>query len=413
MLSFYLHLRASEKYAARPELLRSHPILRRLLTLKQSLVTLEDLDFALSDADDDDDDDDDEYFESEDGDEVEQFSNFRHRFDLRDLEALIMEAQSDPTAKRNARRNKKARSDQKVEEPTQSTPTPTLYDVEEPTSAKTPSKLPRANISSDAFGEASVLDTADAADKNSRRKALRFHTAKIESASARRQGARMSTGGDDDIPYRQRKKELIDKVNRKNLGAGGDDLDDEEPEAPSTTRKRARQEMGDGSDSDNTEGGDYYSLVKNQKKARKAAVQEQYEASKERIQSVLTLCADLLFTMLQIRRWRRYRGPAISQPRHSREQRSHCETTKKRSQPARQEEAAVRKGQEEACFSEGHLQRRRHWQIRWRKIGHFQSHQKCQAVNQPSWRFCTPRALYRHCLYLICEVISVHLGRLD
>ena len=37
-LAFYLHLRTSEKYV--------HPILQRLLTLKQSLHTLEELDFA-------------------------------------------------------------------------------------------------------------------------------------------------------------------------------------------------------------------------------------------------------------------------------------------------------------------------------------------------------------------------------
>ena len=48
-LAFYLHLRASPKYAQRPDLLRTHPILSRLLTLKQSLHTLEELDFAASD----------------------------------------------------------------------------------------------------------------------------------------------------------------------------------------------------------------------------------------------------------------------------------------------------------------------------------------------------------------------------
>jgi len=49
----------SEKYAAKPELLRQHPILKRLLTLKQSLSTLEELNFNFSDSEDEYDFDDD------------------------------------------------------------------------------------------------------------------------------------------------------------------------------------------------------------------------------------------------------------------------------------------------------------------------------------------------------------------
>ncbi|KAJ7725531.1 hypothetical protein DFH07DRAFT_1002630 [Mycena maculata] len=40
----------SEKYAQRPDLLREHPVLAPLLTLKQSLITLEELDFTASDS---------------------------------------------------------------------------------------------------------------------------------------------------------------------------------------------------------------------------------------------------------------------------------------------------------------------------------------------------------------------------
>ena len=49
-LAFYLYLRSSEEYAARPELLRSHPIMSRLLSFKQHITTLEEI------ADDEDDD---------------------------------------------------------------------------------------------------------------------------------------------------------------------------------------------------------------------------------------------------------------------------------------------------------------------------------------------------------------------
>ena len=42
-LAFYLHLRASDEYSARPELLRSHAIMSRLLAFKQHITTLEEL----------------------------------------------------------------------------------------------------------------------------------------------------------------------------------------------------------------------------------------------------------------------------------------------------------------------------------------------------------------------------------
>ncbi|OBZ68943.1 Something about silencing protein 10, partial [Grifola frondosa] len=108
-LAFYLHLRASEKYAQRPELLRSHPILNRLLALKQSLTTLEDLDFAASDDDEDDEDDEDESGSEVDMDALmadaaqlwgsknngkSRFAtkNKSKSFDLEELEALLKEA---------------------------------------------------------------------------------------------------------------------------------------------------------------------------------------------------------------------------------------------------------------------------------------------------------------------------------
>jgi U3 small nucleolar RNA-associated protein 3 len=55
-LAYYLHLRSSEKYAGRPLLLRQHPVLNRLLTLKQSLLTLENLGVGTDPQDEDDED---------------------------------------------------------------------------------------------------------------------------------------------------------------------------------------------------------------------------------------------------------------------------------------------------------------------------------------------------------------------
>jgi len=128
------------------------------------------------------------------------------------------------------------------------------------------------------------LDSVDAEDKGARRKALRFHTSKIESASMRRANARAALGGDDDIPYRERKKEAEKKRKQKsNLGHGGDDLDDAEPEEP--LRKRARGEGSEdgsgGSGDENLEDDGYYSLVKKHKAEKKAAKKVEYDAMKE------------------------------------------------------------------------------------------------------------------------------------
>ncbi|THG97284.1 hypothetical protein EW026_g4680 [Hermanssonia centrifuga] len=57
-LAFYLYLRSSEQYSVHPEQLRSHPIMGRLLTLKQHIATLEDLDVAGSEEEDEDEDED-------------------------------------------------------------------------------------------------------------------------------------------------------------------------------------------------------------------------------------------------------------------------------------------------------------------------------------------------------------------
>ena len=93
-LAFYLYLRASETYSQRPELLRSHPIFTRLLQLKQALVTLEDLDFDLSESDSriGDAEEDDISFD----DDMEDVSTFLKRYPkggLEDLVELLREAE--------------------------------------------------------------------------------------------------------------------------------------------------------------------------------------------------------------------------------------------------------------------------------------------------------------------------------
>lgn len=162
-----------------------------------------------------------------------------------------------------------------------------VFDLEEPTYA--PSKLrtsPHTLISGedDAFGDATVLGTADAADKKARRHTLRFHTSKIESASARRLGARHALGGDDDIPYRERRKEKAARARREAQAhsQGGDDLDDVEPESP----LRSPQGNDAGEDEAEESANGYYSLVQQQKREQKESKKMAYEAAKAASRSV-------------------------------------------------------------------------------------------------------------------------------
>lgn len=214
-LAFYLYLRSSEEYAARPDLLRSHPIMSRLLSFKQHVATLEEL----QDSDDEDD------FSEDDLDlrglDFEML--FRgHRADVADelrellAENILPSSQAATAGKPSAEGKKSKKADKNGEEPPKkkrkrsleaaAKPALPVFDLEEPEFPVKPKAAARLSASTDdAFGEQTTLDVADAADKASRKRSLRFHTAKIESASARRERARTSTGGDDDIPWKERR----------------------------------------------------------------------------------------------------------------------------------------------------------------------------------------------------------------
>lgn len=165
-----------------------------------------------------------------------------------------------------------------------SKPSVPVFDLVEPvfTSSKGSSKAHADSGMGDAYGEATSLQHADAADKNARKKSLRFHTSKIESASARRQGARTNAaGGDDDIPYRERQKQkdarLAKEAKAKVQGQGGADLDDTEPTEPTGAEKKRRREEDSGDEGE--EGADgYYELVKRKSKEKKEKKKAAYDA---------------------------------------------------------------------------------------------------------------------------------------
>jgi hypothetical protein len=142
-----------------------------------------------------------------------------------------------------------------------------VFDLVEPVFTSSTASHHRPDSNVDAYGEATSLQHADAADKSARRKTLRFHTSKIESASARRQGARSNAvGGDDDIPYRDSRKQPAKVV--KGRGQGGEDLDEAEPPARNT-----------GAEAEDADG--YYELVKRKSKEKKEHKKAEYEAAQE------------------------------------------------------------------------------------------------------------------------------------
>jgi len=173
-----------------------------------------------------------------------------------------------------------------------------IYDLEEPEfvpSKPSSSTRPHRATPSSSYGEPTALDYADTEDKSARRKSLRFHTSRIESASRRRENARSGAlGGDDDLPWRDVRREKQqakdDLAAKQNRGQGGDDLVD--PDAPDSEQDNATPAPGKGKkrprdDDDGKENGEaeegpdgYYELVKKQKTEAKQEKKAAYEAQR-------------------------------------------------------------------------------------------------------------------------------------
>lgn len=280
VLAYYLYLRASPKYAARPELLRLHPVFQRLLVLKQTLANLEDLDIGFSDSEDEDEDELDDFEDDEDLLAMVKDWSAAPIDHLEDgeLDDLI-KGLSQSTAERAKRTEEPPKKKKKVGKEKKKSQK-IVYDVEEPAllkaSTNSSEQMDTMN-SSDPFGEATSIGSADAADKSARKKALRFHAARIESTSNRRQSARNALGGDEDIPYKARRKEAEKNKKRVNLGEGGEDLDDADPQPLPEKRKRSMDEENDEESDDDG----YYSLVKKHKSEQKKQKKAAYEAEQD------------------------------------------------------------------------------------------------------------------------------------
>ena len=176
--------------------------------------------------------------------------------------------------------------------PTLEEPTPTFSNPTASTSKKSRSSSSKSSTSTstsstldDPHSEPTTLSLADSSAKASARHSLRFHTSKIDSASARRSSARQGRmGGDEDIPYRN-KQAGRDAALRKNApkGVAGQDTDLDGAEWGEEDRKTARDVKGldrdmEGEGGEDMEGEDgYYQLVKKRKREEKEEKQEAYD----------------------------------------------------------------------------------------------------------------------------------------
>lgn len=341
-LAFYIHLCALPA-DERPDL-SSHPVINRLLELKQGLSALEDLDFDAGSVSDkgpelfvrpgDESDDEDmaeakrelmarmfagelpgseemegmgiddfdalDGLEDDDEDDEEGEGNLWHTAGLEDdeLAGLIADQTASTSAPKKDKKEKRKRErsrkkGKKGESSEDAAPSGVAFTpLAEPDFVSTKkSKKAKAKLaeSDETLGDLLELTDADAGDKEHRKRSLQFHTQRIASMSNRRSAAReRRAGGDDDIPYRSRQA-ARDAALRRNAPAGGlgEDLDGREWNE--SDRKRAREVRDEGGfDDGEGEGegaddalGEYYDLVKRRKVAKEEAKADAHEALRE------------------------------------------------------------------------------------------------------------------------------------
>lgn len=145
---------------------------------------------------------------------------------------------------------------------------------------------PSANDEADSdFGEQTTLTAHEAAEKAKRKKSLRFYTSQIAQKANKRGAAGRDAGGDTDLPYRERLKDRVARLNaeaeargRKPKESPGDQLGGESDEED-------RRAVRDLQDSAHASEDDYYHTVtttSKQKKANKKALADaQLLAAKE------------------------------------------------------------------------------------------------------------------------------------
>jgi U3 small nucleolar RNA-associated protein 3 len=128
------------------------------------------------------------------------------------------------------------------------------------------------------LGDETELTAHELAEKAKKKRSLKFYTAQIAQKANKRGTAGKETGGDTDIPHRERLKDRQARLNAEAEKRGkrpkqpGDDLGGESDE---DDKRQAREVRGEA----NSDGDEYYDMVAHrskQKKERKAEAAEAY-----------------------------------------------------------------------------------------------------------------------------------------
>jgi U3 small nucleolar RNA-associated protein 3 len=328
-LAFYFYLRATPAYASNPKKLASHGVIDRLSKLKNGLQILDSFGFA---ADDDDDELSEEDSESMEGDEDEENRDPSAQFlfrpslmgavdedddislgsleedELRQLDREEMESEAAAKANRPAahepvERVEKKRKEKKPKQKKVAAPLASvaiIQDDEDELGAskkrkKGSSKPSAAATTTDAeaysaFGEPTQLAASDSADKEARRRSLKFYTGQIDAKDARKAGG-SGLGGDSDIPYRDRERSrmaVADANARKSATfnrqadrrLNGDEWGEEDSRDWKDVMDVQRSDGGKRGGEEELDDTDYYDLVASGKKSAKRAKKDEYDELK-------------------------------------------------------------------------------------------------------------------------------------
>ncbi|CAO1623253.1 unnamed protein product [Parajaminaea phylloscopi] len=344
-LTYYFHLRSSPLYAEKPQLLSQHPILQRLLKLKEGLSTMEQLGFAVATAEDSVEDED-EIEEELDGSEdllkdkwpllygSEDDEEEMGPLEQDELASLLAEEKENgsvrtkrgKSASRNAskvgpaevdaatgqeKKKRKRKGSEKQESAPAPAPLASLLDDADADPldllSHTTKHRPRnASVADDlahgeSYGEATSLSSADLEQKAAKKKSLRFYTGQMDAKEARRgQAARDRMGGDTDLPYRDRDRSRMAveqakaaRDNRANGSTGGSDAALDSSEWGEQDTRDWRSVMGvqaaggddRGGSHNKADAGDaedgYYDLVSAGRQAAKRAKKEEHDSARD------------------------------------------------------------------------------------------------------------------------------------
>lgn len=243
--------------------LKEHPVMEGILKGREAWKSVSNLSINDEEAKDG------EKFGSEDEDEMfntetivnsaKSASSKRKRAEVDDLEEEELDE--------SASEEEEGDDDEEAEGESDSDLELSLPVIQKP---KKSEKVKKPSRNSD-YGESTEISAADLADKQARKRNLRYYTSKIDQQSAK---VREKLTGDSDLPYKERRLErerrLNEEARRRGLDQGHDVADNfDSGDDDDSTAKQIRDGFED----------DYYAMVASGSKHKKAERKEAHEAA--------------------------------------------------------------------------------------------------------------------------------------